>query len=113
MPSLSNWEPEAGKVLKRAGADFLLICTNSMHKVADVVAEKVGLPLLHIVNVTGRAITEHGLRKVGLLRNSRFLLESHGVSHLAKRFASLTTFLPIALASVIARSSRLTIPFSP
>jgi len=40
---------EAGIAVKQAGADFLVICTNTMHKVADVVAEKANLPLLHIV----------------------------------------------------------------
>lgn len=64
----------AGKVLKQAGADFFLICTNTMHKVADVVAEKVGLPLLHITDATGKAIAEHGLHKVGLL-GTRFVME--------------------------------------
>jgi len=47
---------QAARAVKRAGADFLVICTNTMHKVADVVAEKVDLPLLHIVDVTGNAI---------------------------------------------------------
>jgi aspartate racemase len=58
---------EAGKALKQAGADFLLICTNTMHKVADAVSESSGLPILHIVDVTGHAIREQGLAKVGLL----------------------------------------------
>jgi len=65
---------EAGSAVKRAGADFLVICTNTMHKVADVVAEKAGLPVLHIVDVAGNAISELGLQRVGLL-GTRFVME--------------------------------------
>jgi len=65
---------EAGIALKQAGADFLVICTNTMHKVADAVKERVGLPLLDIVDVTGNSIIEHGLGKVGLL-GTRFVME--------------------------------------
>jgi aspartate racemase len=64
----------AGTALKKAGVDFLLICTNTMHKVADAVAERAGLPILHISDVTGNAITEHGLHRVGLL-GTRFVME--------------------------------------
>jgi aspartate racemase len=65
---------ETGKALKQAGADFLLICTNTMHKVADAVGESSGLPVLHIVDATGNAIREQGLTKVGLL-GTRFVMD--------------------------------------
>ena len=65
---------EAGSALKRAGADFLMICTNTMHKVAEAVVERAGLPLLHIGDVVGNAITEYGLCRVGLL-GTRFVME--------------------------------------
>jgi len=65
---------EAGRALKQAGADFLVICTNTMHKVAGVVADGVGLPLLHIGDVTRDAIKEQNLRAVGLL-GTRFVME--------------------------------------
>lgn len=64
----------AGTALKQAGADFLVICTNTMHKVADAVAERSQLPILHIADVTGSAIVEHGLHRVGLL-GTRFVME--------------------------------------
>jgi aspartate racemase len=64
----------AGTALKQAGADFILICTNTMHKVADLVSERVGLPLLHIVDVAGNEIKKLGLHKVGLL-GTRFVME--------------------------------------
>jgi len=65
---------EAGIALKQTGADFLVICTNTMHKVADAVKERVGLPLLDIVDVIGNSIIGHGLGKVGLL-GTRFVME--------------------------------------
>jgi len=64
---------DGGNAVKRAGADFLVICTNTMHKVADDVEEKVGLPLLHIVDVTGDAVRERGLHRIGLL-GTRFIM---------------------------------------
>lgn len=64
----------AGKALKQAGADFLLICTNTMHKVADAVGESAGLPVLHIVDATGNAIRAQGLARVGLL-GTKFVME--------------------------------------
>jgi len=65
---------QAGIALKQAGADFLVICSNTGNIVADAVAEKCGLPLLSIVDVTGRAIKERGLGKIGLL-GTRFIME--------------------------------------
>jgi len=65
---------EAGKALKQAGADFLLICTNTMHKVADAVGESSGLPLLHIIDATGNAIRGQDLAKIGLL-GTRFVMD--------------------------------------
>jgi len=70
----TNILAEAGRALKQAGADFLVICTNTMHKVAGAVADRVGLPLLHIGDVTGDAIKEQNLRAVGLL-GTRFVME--------------------------------------
>ena len=58
---------DAATRLKKAGADFIVICTNTMHKMADDIEKSVGLPLLHIADATGEAITKKGLRKVGLL----------------------------------------------
>lgn len=57
---------EAHKI-EAAGADFLLICTNTMHKVAEVVAEHVDIPLLHIADATAERIKKEKLSTVGLL----------------------------------------------
>ena len=65
---------KAGTGLKQAGADFLVICTNTMHKLADIVVERTGLSLLNIVDVVGSSIIEHGLHRVGLL-GTRFVMK--------------------------------------
>lgn len=58
---------QAGKALELAGADLLLICTNTMHKVADQVSAAVSIPLLHLADATAEAVRAQGLQRVGLL----------------------------------------------
>lgn len=58
---------EAARGLEAAGAELLVICTNTMHLVADQVQAAVGIPLLHLVDATARAVTRSGLGTVGLL----------------------------------------------
>ncbi|MFG2823406.1 aspartate/glutamate racemase family protein [Kitasatospora sp. NPDC048365] len=58
---------EAARSVQAAGADLLLICTNTMHKVADRVAEAVSVPLLHLADATAGAVLAAGVRRVGLL----------------------------------------------
>jgi aspartate racemase len=58
---------EAAKSVEAAGADMLLICTNTMHKVAGQVAAAVGIPLLHLADTTADAVLARGFRRVGLL----------------------------------------------
>jgi len=58
---------DAALTLERGGADVILICSNTMHKVADEVARAVSVPLLHIVNVTAEAIVRAGCRRPLLL----------------------------------------------
>jgi aspartate racemase len=77
---------EASRALEQAGADFLVICTNTMHKVADVVAQKAALPLLHIVDVTSNAIRERGLHRIGLLGTRFVMKEAFYQERLQKRF---------------------------
>lgn len=74
-----RWEELAALLVKAtrglaaAGADFVVLATNTMHKVAERI-EEVGLPLLHIVDATAEAIRESGFRRVGLL-GTRFTME--------------------------------------
>lgn len=75
-----KWD-EAGRVLadaahalQAAGADFLVLCTNTMHKVAPAIETAVSLPLLHIADATAAAIQTAGFTTVGLL-GTRFTME--------------------------------------
>ncbi len=65
---------EAAMGLQNAGAEVLVICTNTMHKVADEVQKRIKIPLLHIVDATAEVIKAAGLKKVGLL-GTRFTME--------------------------------------
>ena len=65
---------EAARRVERGGADLLLICTNTMHKMADEVEESIGIPLLHIADATAEAIKAEGLTRVGLL-GTKFTME--------------------------------------
>lgn len=55
------------KKLKDSGADFIVICTNTMHKMATAIENKVGIKVLHIAEATGEKVIEKGLKKVALL----------------------------------------------
>jgi aspartate racemase len=58
---------EAARRLERGGADFVLICSNTMHRMADAVEGAIGIPLLHIADPTAERIQACGVRRVGLL----------------------------------------------
>lgn len=65
---------EAARRVEMAGADFLLICTNTMHRVAGEVERNITIPLLHIADATGEAIRARGMERVGLI-GTRFTME--------------------------------------
>ncbi len=65
---------EAAQALERAGAEFLVLATNTMHKVADAIEAAVDIPLLHIADPTAAAIQVAGLQRVGLI-GTRFTME--------------------------------------
>lgn len=65
---------DAAQALARAGADFIVLCTNTMHKVAPAITAAVPIPLLHIADPTAEAIRAAGLHRVGLL-GTRFTME--------------------------------------
>lgn len=75
-----NWDQatqlmiEAAQNLEKGKADFVLICSNTMHKMADAVQHSVKIPLLHIADSTAEKIVAHGFRKIGLL-GTRFTME--------------------------------------
>ncbi|MGZ3664319.1 MAG: aspartate/glutamate racemase family protein [Ktedonobacterales bacterium] len=64
----------AAQQLERGGADFLVICTNTMHRMAAAVQTRIHIPILHIADATAEVIASYGLRTVGLL-GTRFTME--------------------------------------
>lgn len=58
---------QAARAIEAAGADFLLLCTNTMHRVAPDIEAAISIPLLHIADATGDALAAAGVRRVGLL----------------------------------------------
>lgn len=58
---------DASRSLKAAGADFIILCTNTMHKVAEQIQAGAGIPLLHIADITARQVLSHGIKTIGLL----------------------------------------------
>jgi aspartate racemase len=65
---------DAAQRLEKGGADFVVICTNTMHKMANDVQENIRIPLLHIADATADRIRATGIRKIGLL-GTRFTME--------------------------------------
>ncbi len=65
---------EAARALHAGGADFIVLCTNTMHKVADAITGATPLPLLHIADATADALAAAGIARVGLL-GTRFTME--------------------------------------
>jgi aspartate racemase len=64
----------ASRSVEAGGADFVIFCTNTMHKVADEVQNHIKIPILHIADATAQTIKAAGLRKVGLL-GTKFTME--------------------------------------
>ena len=65
---------DAAQALERGGADFLVICTNTMHKVAPEIEAAIDIPLLHIADATAAKLRADGITRVGLL-GTRFTME--------------------------------------
>jgi len=84
---------DAGQALVRAGAEILLVCANTMHKVADKIEARAGLKLLHIGEVTGQAIVKQGLKTVGLL-GTRFTMEEQFLRGMLEDRFSLRVLVP-------------------
>lgn len=94
-----DWD-EAGRLLARAarslataGADFLVLCTNTMHKVAAAIEAAVPVPLLHIADPTAVAVKAAGCTKVGLL-GTRFTMEEDFYSERLRRNHGLDVLVP-------------------
>jgi aspartate racemase len=93
MQRAGSWDDAAAELataarsLEDAGADFVLLCTNTMHKVADQVRASLTVPLIHVADTTADAVVAAGIRRVGLLgtgftmeqRYYRDRLATHGL----------------------------------
>ena len=80
MQMRGDWESagtllaDAAKSLQRAGAEAIVICTNTMHKVVAAIEQRVALPILHIADATATRVIDAGIHRVGLL-GTRFTME--------------------------------------
>ncbi len=84
---------QSAREVEKGGADFLLICTNTMHLMADDVQAGVDIPLLHIADATARAVKEQGLKSVGLL-GTRFTMEKEFYRGRLEKGHKLKVFVP-------------------
>lgn len=88
---------QAAQQLERGGADFLIICTNTMHKMADDVQAAVDIPLLHIADATAQAIQAQKLHTVGLLGTNYTMEQAFYKGRLVEQH-HLTVLTPPAAA---------------
>lgn len=83
----------AAKRVEAGGADFLLICTNTMHMFAEEIQEAVSIPLLHIVDATANAVQAAGLTSVALL-GTRYTMEADFYTKRLRNLHSLNVLIP-------------------
>lgn len=83
----------AARQLERGGADLVVLCTNTMHKLADCITEAVQIPLLHIADAMGEAVTQSGQRRVGLL-GTKFTMEQPFYADRMRRRFGIETIVP-------------------
>ncbi|WP_411681319.1 aspartate/glutamate racemase family protein [Clostridium thailandense] len=79
--------------LKNAGADFIVICTNTMHKMASDIGNEVGIKVLHIAEVTGEKIIKKEMKKVGLL-GTKFTMEGDFYKKVLKDKFNIDVVIP-------------------
>jgi len=88
-----NWQATAeilcksAKSVQASGADFLLICTNTMHKVAEQIEQVLDIPLLHIADATAKQLLLDGITKVGLLGTQFTMSEGFYKSRLINHYS--------------------------
>lgn len=97
---LANVLTDAAVGLCNAGANAIVLCTNTMHKVANEVETKSGLPLLHIADLTGKKIVHAGCSTVGLLATRYTMEEEFYKGRLTKSFG-LEVLVPTELERAV------------
>lgn len=96
--ALGEWEKsgrilgEVAKSLERGGADFILLCTNTMHKVVNYIEEAVSIPVLHIAKATADCIKKESIHTIGLLGTKYTMEEDFYKSKLEE--SGLTVLIP-------------------
>ncbi len=83
----------AAQQLERAGADIIILCTNTIHLVSHYISENVNIPFLHIATTTGESITSMGLKKVALL-GTRFTMEKEFYTNILVNNFELEVIIP-------------------
>ncbi|WP_417553293.1 aspartate/glutamate racemase family protein [Marinomonas fungiae] len=86
---------QAAQGVEAAGADCLLICTNTMHKVAEDIDDAISIPLIHIADATGEALKQAGVKRVGLL-GTAFTMEQDFYKGRLSRQYDLEVLVPKA-----------------
>lgn len=81
------------KALKTAGADFIVICANTMHRMAPAIAKKACIPVLHIAEVTGKAVAARGIKKPILL-GTRYVMEGDFYTRILEETFGLEVMIP-------------------
>ncbi|MFO7796239.1 MAG: aspartate/glutamate racemase family protein [Promethearchaeati archaeon] len=99
MQSAGNWDDltqkmiECAQTLEKAGAEMILICTNTMHIMAEDVQNSIDIPLIHIADSTAEKIKEKNLKKVGLL-GTKYTMEQDFYKGRLKRKYDLDVIIP-------------------
>lgn len=85
---------KASQKLEKAGADLIVICTNTIHKIADNVQKGIDIPLINIIDATGESIIERGINRIGLL-GTKFTMEEDFYKKRLKEKFKLMTLVPL------------------
>ncbi|MDO9542080.1 MAG: amino acid racemase, partial [Kiritimatiellia bacterium] len=84
---------DAAQRLERGGADFIVIASNTMNSLADLIAANVNIPVLHIADATGRKVNEKGIKTVALL-GTAYTMEHNFYRDRLERDYGLTVVIP-------------------
>ena len=90
---LCNIMADAAMNLEKAGAELVVLCTNTMHLCSETIQSNISIPFIHIAEATGKAIQHHGIKKV-LLLGTRFTMEKDFYKRVLDQDFGIETFVP-------------------
>ena len=99
LQKLGSWESlcqkmiDAARILQKAHADLIVICSNTMHRCSEKVQEEVPLPVLHIAESVGRCLIEANIKKTGLL-GTKYLLQSSDYQEILLKKFNIPVVIP-------------------